>query len=75
MGVVEAHVALQHSTGGIPMNGGLLFPREPLLGAFARSSLAFAHFVWFCRTIGDWYPERNIFQLFIAVTSGAEYSL
>ena len=21
-------------------------------------------------TIGDWYPERNLFQIFIAITSG-----
>ncbi|RDB31055.1 Protein cwh43 [Hypsizygus marmoreus] len=26
-------------------------------------------------TIGDWYPERNIFQIFIALTSGPRFAL
>ncbi|KAI0259848.1 Frag1/DRAM/Sfk1 family-domain-containing protein [Gloeopeniophorella convolvens] len=26
-------------------------------------------------TIGDWYPERNIFQLLIAITSGPRFAL
>ncbi|KIM62789.1 hypothetical protein SCLCIDRAFT_24844 [Scleroderma citrinum Foug A] len=26
-------------------------------------------------TIGDWYPERNVFQILIAITSGPRFSL
>ncbi|KAH0833136.1 Frag1/DRAM/Sfk1 family-domain-containing protein [Lanmaoa asiatica] len=26
-------------------------------------------------TIGDWYPERNVFQIFIAITSGPRFAL
>ncbi|KAI5985982.1 hypothetical protein EDD15DRAFT_2511582 [Pisolithus albus] len=30
---------------------------------------------WFPSVIGDWYPERNLFQILIAITSGPRFSV
>ena len=53
---------------GIPKNGSHLYrPREYLHSLCSLRKLRSP----FSASIGDWYPERNIFQILIAINSGA----
>lgn len=65
----------------IVKNGVAEYPDEWFPSVSATCGIAGALFTNVCGSylilnrVGDWYPERNIFQLLIAITSGGAFAL
>ncbi|KAJ6607371.1 Frag1/DRAM/Sfk1 family-domain-containing protein [Mycena sp. CBHHK59/15] len=72
--VAKAHIALSSSAFVVALLIGLLYHYKKLV----KNDVAAYPDEFFpsvSATVGDWYPERNLFQLLIALTSGPRIGL
>ncbi|KAJ8072662.1 Protein cwh43 [Marasmius tenuissimus] len=72
--IARAHTILAYSAFGSALFLGLLLHYKKIV----KNGVAGYPQEWFpsvSATIGDWYPERNIFQILIALTSGPRFCL
>ncbi|KAF5367533.1 hypothetical protein D9758_003810 [Tetrapyrgos nigripes] len=72
--VARVHTVLAYTAFTVALFLGLLLHYKKIV----KNSVAGYPQEWFpsvSATIGDWYPERNIFQILIALTSGPRFAL
>ncbi|KAF8893298.1 Frag1/DRAM/Sfk1 family-domain-containing protein [Mucidula mucida] len=72
--VARAHTYLAYSAFGTALVLGLLLHYKKIV----KNGVAGYPKEWFpsvSATIGDWYPERNVFQILIALASGPRFGL
>ncbi|KAJ7104300.1 Frag1/DRAM/Sfk1 family-domain-containing protein [Mycena belliarum] len=72
--VARTHTALSSAAFTIALALGLLYHYKKIV----KNAVAGYPEEWFpsvSSTVGDWYPERNLFQLLIAFTSGPRITL
>ncbi|KAF9256349.1 hypothetical protein L218DRAFT_911394 [Marasmius fiardii PR-910] len=72
--IARAHTILAYSAFGTALFLGLLLHYKKIV----KNGVAGYPEEWFpsvSSTIGDWYPERNVFQILIALTSGPRFCL
>ncbi|KAJ4479963.1 Frag1/DRAM/Sfk1 family-domain-containing protein [Lentinula aciculospora] len=72
--IARAHTILAYTAFTSALALGLLLHYEKIV----KNAIAGYPEEWFpsvSATIGDWYPERNVFQIFIALTSGPRIAL